>query len=68
LALTSCIFNKVYCAAPQCLPNWASILTGRYLWQNDEAGTHASLFPAHLKIFTEPILFQDWVLVMEKDE
>lgn len=47
------IFNNVYCAAPQCSPNRASILTGRYLWQNSEAGTHASLFPAHLKVFTD---------------
>jgi len=47
------IFNRVYCAAPQCSPNRASILTGRYLWQNEEAGTHASLFPAHLRIFTD---------------
>lgn len=47
------IFKKVYCAAPQCSPNRASILTGRYLWQNEEAGTHASLFPAHLEVFTD---------------
>ena len=47
------LFRNVYCAAPQCSPNRASILTGRYLWQNAEAGTHASLFPAHLKVFTD---------------
>jgi len=50
------LFNKVYCAAPQCSPNRASILTGRYLWQNEEAGTHASLFPAHLRIFTDQFI------------
>jgi len=50
------LFNNVYCAAPQCSPNRACILTGRYLWQIAEAGTHASLFPAHLNIFTDLIM------------
>lgn len=50
------MFHSVYCAAPQCLPNRASILTGCYLWQNGEAGTHASLFPAHLKVFTDYLI------------
>lgn len=47
------LFHNVFCAVPQCSPNRASILTGRYLWQNNEAGTHASLFPSNLKIFTD---------------
>ena len=47
------LFENVYCAVPQCSPNRASILTGNYLWRNREAGTHASLFPADLKIFTD---------------
>jgi len=47
------LFQNVFCAAPQCSPNRASILTGRYLWQNYEAGTHASLFPANLNLFTD---------------
>lgn len=50
------LFRNTYCAAPQCSPNRASILTGRYLWQNNEAGTHASLFPAHLKVFTDYLI------------
>jgi len=50
------LFRNTYCAIPQCSPNRASILTGRYLWQNYEAGTHASLFPAHLKVFTDYLL------------
>jgi len=47
------LFQNVYCAIPQCSPNRASILTGNYLWKNQEAGTHASLFPSDLKIFTD---------------
>jgi len=50
------IFQSVFCAVPQCSPNRASILTGRYLWQNEEAGTHASLFPAHLEVFTDQLI------------
>jgi N-sulfoglucosamine sulfohydrolase len=56
IASEGILFNQVYCAAPQCSPNRASILTGRYLWQNCEAGTHASLFPAHLQIFTDLLI------------
>jgi N-sulfoglucosamine sulfohydrolase len=47
------LFNNVYGAAPQCSPNRASILTGRHIWQNEEAGTHSSYFPKKLKVFTD---------------
>ena len=56
IAAEGLLFNNVYCAVPQCSPNRASILTGRYLWQNCEAGTHASLFPANLRIFTDILI------------
>ena len=56
IAAEGLLFNNVYCAVPQCSPNRASILTGRYLWQNCEAGTHASLFPANLRIFTDLLI------------
>ena len=56
IAAEGLLFNNVYCAVPQCSPNRASILTGRYLWQNREAGTHASLFPADLRIFTDILI------------
>ena len=56
IAAEGLLFNNVYCAVPQCSPNRACILTGRYLWQIGEAGTHASLFPARLSIFTDLII------------
>jgi N-sulfoglucosamine sulfohydrolase len=56
VAAEGLLFDNVYCAVPQCSPNRASILTGRYLWQNAEGGTHASLFPAHLRIFTDLLI------------
>ncbi len=47
------LFHNAFVCAPQCSPNRASILTGRYIWQNEEAGTHASSFPRNLPVFTE---------------
>ncbi|MBD3288519.1 sulfatase-like hydrolase/transferase [candidate division KSB1 bacterium] len=47
------LFNNAFCAAPQCSPNRASILTGRHIWQNREAGTHASNFPIDLQVFPD---------------
>jgi N-sulfoglucosamine sulfohydrolase len=56
------LFKNVYCAIPQCSPNRASILTGKYLWRNEEAGTHASLFPSHLNIFTDIFLDNGYLM------
>lgn len=47
------LFHNVFAAAPQCSPNRASILTGRPIWSNREAGTHDSFFPADLITYTE---------------
>lgn len=49
------LFNNAFCCAPQCSPNRASILTGRHIWQNEEAGTHASNFPKKLRVFTDEL-------------
>jgi len=53
IAREGILFNNGFCAAPQCSPTRASILTGRNIWQNEEAGTHASWFPKELKVYTE---------------
>ena len=45
VATDGVLFNHAFCPAPQCSPCRASILTGRNLWQNQEAGTHSSVFP-----------------------
>lgn len=47
------LFQNAFCAAPQCSPCRASILTGRNIWQNEEAGTHASNFPRKLQVYTD---------------
>ena len=44
--------NNAFTAAPQCSPNRAATLTGRYIWQIAEAGTHASIFPDTYPVYT----------------
>jgi len=46
-------FENAFCAAPQCSPCRAALLTGRHIWQLREAGTHASNFPRDLMVFTD---------------
>jgi len=46
------LFTHAYCPAPQCGPCRGSLLTGRNIWQNDEAGTHSSYFPKKFTVFT----------------
>ncbi|MCA1809924.1 MAG: sulfatase-like hydrolase/transferase [Lentisphaerae bacterium] len=53
IAASGVLFNHAYCPAPQCAPSRASLLTGRNIWQNQEAGTHGSLFPAHLQVYPD---------------
>ena len=56
------LFMNGWAPSPGCSPSRASILTGRYPWQIQEAGTHASSFPA--KYLVLPDLLEDagyWV-------
>jgi N-sulfoglucosamine sulfohydrolase len=47
------LFRNAFCAAPQCSPDRAAILTGRHIWQLREAGTHASSFPSDLTVYPD---------------
>ncbi|RPI28453.1 MAG: heparan N-sulfatase [Acidobacteria bacterium] len=49
------LFRNAFCAAPQCSPDRAAILTGRHIWQLREAGTHASSFPADLAVYPDAL-------------
>lgn len=52
VANTGALFTHGFVTAPSCSPARASLLTGRFIWQNEEAGVHASIFPAKFPLFT----------------
>ncbi|NWK56648.1 sulfatase [Verrucomicrobiaceae bacterium N1E253] len=52
IAKNGALFHHCFAPSPSCAPTRASILTGRNIWQNQEAGVHGSLFPAKFPVFT----------------
>ena len=53
VANSGILFTNAFVAAPQCSPSRAAILTGKNIWQIEEAGTHASSFPKKFQVFTD---------------
>jgi N-sulfoglucosamine sulfohydrolase len=51
LAANGILFHNAFAAAPGCAPSRTSVLTGRFQWQNEEAGGHWTIFPENVVPF-----------------
>ncbi len=54
------LFRNAYTPMAKCAPSRAIVLTGRHLWQNEEAGNHMAEFPAKLKSWPEVLMENGW--------
>ncbi|MCY2973852.1 MAG: sulfatase [Planctomycetota bacterium] len=54
------LFKHAYTPMAKCAPSRAIVLTGRHLWQNEEAGNHMAMFPAKLKSWPEVLTDNGW--------
>jgi len=55
VARAGILFRNAFTPCPGCSPMRAAFLTGREIWNLEEAGTHASYFPKKLPVFTDQL-------------
>ena len=60
IAREGLLFTKAFTPVAKCAPSRAIVLTGRYAWQNEEAGNHMAFFPAKLKSWPEVLTEKGW--------
>lgn len=60
IAREGLLFKNAFTPMAKCAPSRAIILTGRHLWQNEEAGNHMAVFPAKLKSWPEVLMEHNW--------
>lgn len=54
------LFLNGYTPMAKCAPSRAIVLTGRHLWQLEEAGNHMAMFPAKFKSWPEVLMEKGW--------
>jgi arylsulfatase A-like enzyme len=60
IAREGLLFRHAYTPMAKCAPSRAIVLTGRHLWQNEEAGNHLAWFPPKLKSWPEVLKEKGW--------
>ena len=60
IAREGLLFRNAFTPMAKCAPSRAIVLTGRHLWQNEEAGNHMAFFPAKLKSWPEVFMERGW--------
>ena len=60
IAAEGLIFVNAYTPAAKCATSRASILTGRNIWQLEDAGNHLSFFPAKFTAWPEVLQQNGW--------
>ena len=55
IAAKGLMFAQAYTPNAKCAPSRATLLTGRYSWQLEEAGNHWCYFPAKYKTYAEAL-------------
>lgn len=53
IAESGVLFQNGFAASPGCSPSRAALLTGRNTWELEQAGTHASSFPAKFDVYPD---------------
>lgn len=53
VAKSGLLFHRAYTPNAKCAPSRATILTGRYSWQLEEAGNHMCIFPSKFGGYVE---------------
>jgi N-sulfoglucosamine sulfohydrolase len=60
IAREGLMFRNAYTPMAKCAPSRAIVLTGRHLWQNEQAGNHMAYFPTKLKSWPEALTQHGW--------
>ena len=60
IAREGLLFQNAYTPNAKCAPSRATILTGRYSWQLEEAGNHMCYFPAKFGGYVERLAAADY--------